>query len=452
MSLTVKFPYPLKTNHIHIPPLSSPPLISLLHIHFHPIPNPIHSIYSIRFLNQNAKSIKTLLSPPPPLESFPMASSSSLTMKLISFSDPTSLSSRHSIPPSQNFTSTTSSSSTTTTTTTIKRHSFKVRCNLRELRDRITSTKNTQKVTEAMKMVAAAKVRRAQEAVVNGRPFYGTLVEVLYNINEQIQTEDVDIPLTKVRPVKKVALVVVTGDRGLCGGFNNAVLRKAEQRMSELKELGLEYTVISVGRKGNTHFLARPYIPVDKLIEGFNQPTAKDALKIADDVYSLFVSEEVDKVELLYTKFVSLLKSDPTIHTLLPLSPKGEICDINGVCVDAADDEFFRLTTKEGKLTVERDSVRLQAQEFSPILQFEQDPVTILEALMPLYLNSQILRALQESLASELAARMTAMSSATDNAIELNKSLSILYNRQRQAKITGEILEIVSGASAMAAA
>lgn len=324
-----------------------------------------------------------------------------------------------------------------------------IHCGLRELRDRIDSVKNTQKITEAMKLVAAAKVRRAQEAVVNGRPFSEALVEVLYNINEQLQTEDVDVPLTKVRPVKKVALVVVTGDRGLCGGFNNSIIKKAEARISELKALGLDYTVISVGKKGNSYFLRRPYIPVDKFLEGGTLPTAKEAQAIADDVFSLFVSEEVDKVELLYTKFVSLVKSDPVIHTLLPLSPKGEICDINGVCVDAAEDEFFRLTTKEGKLTVERDSVRTSTSDFSPILEFEQDPVQILDALLPLYLNSQILRALQESLASELAARMSAMSNATDNASELKRTLSIVYNRQRQAKITGEILEIVAGANAL---
>nr|VDD24262.1 unnamed protein product [Brassica oleracea] len=286
-----------------------------------------------------------------------------------------------------------------------------IQSSLRELRDRIDSVKNTQKITEAMKLVAAAKVRRAQEAVVNGRPFSETLVEVLYNINEQLQTDDIDVPLTKIRPVKKVALVVVTGDRGLCGGFNNFIIKKAEARIKELQGLGLDYTVISVGKKGNSYFLRRPYIPVDKYLEAGTLPTAKEAQAVADDVFSLFISEEVDKVELLYTKFVSLVKSEPVIHTLLPLSPKGEICDINGNCVDAAEDELFRLTTKEGKLTVERETFRTPTADFSPILQFEQDPVQILDALLPLYLNSQILRALQESLASELAARMSAMSS-----------------------------------------
>lgn len=115
-----------------------------------------------------------------------------------------------------------------------------------------------------MKLVAAAKVRRAQEAVVNGRPFSETLVEVLYNMNEQLQTEDVDVPLTKIRTVKKVALMVVTGDRGLCGGFNNMLLKKAESRIAELKKLGVDYTIISIGKKGNTYFIRRPEIPVDR--------------------------------------------------------------------------------------------------------------------------------------------------------------------------------------------
>eukprot|EP01018_Ginkgo_biloba_P009235 Gb_31904 [translate_table: standard] len=322
-------------------------------------------------------------------------------------------------------------------------------CDLRALRDRINSVKNTQKITDAMKLVAAAKVRRAQEAVVNGRPFSETLVQVLYSLNEQVQMEDIDIPLTQVRPVKKVALVVVTGDRGLCGGFNNFVIKKAEQRMRELKELGVDYTLVSVGKKGNGYFKRRPYIPVDKFLETGTMPTTKEAQAIADDIFALFVSEEVDKVELLYTKFVSLIKSDPIIHTLLPLSPKGEVCDINGNCVDAAEDEMFKLTTKEGKFTVEREAFRTPTVEFSSVMQFEQDPVQILDALLPLYLNSQILRALQDSLASELAARMNAMSSASDNASELKKSLSASYNRERQSKITGEILEIVAGANAL---
>lgn len=330
------------------------------------------------------------------------------------------------------------------------RSRFQIHACIRKLRERIDSVKNTQKIAEAMKLVAAAKVRRAQEAVINGRPFAEALAEMLFNINESAQLEDVDVPLASIRTVKKVALVVITGDRGLCGGFNNAVIRKAEARIEELRNLGLDYTIISVGKKGNAYFSRRVSdVSVERFIEGEGFPTAKEAQAIADDVFSLFVTEEVDKVEMLYTKFVSLVRSSPVIHTLLPLSPQGKVFDANGNCVDALEDELFRLTTKEGKLAVLRERVGKRKPEKQPLLQFEQDPAQILDALMPLYLNSQILRALQESLASELASRMNAMSNATDNATELKKMLSIEYNKERQAKITGELLEIVSGAEAL---
>ncbi|XWS09793.1 hypothetical protein CRYUN_Cryun39dG0019600 [Craigia yunnanensis] len=220
-----------------------------------------------------------------------------------------------------------------------------------------------------MMLVAAARVRRGQEAVINGRPFTEALVEFLYTVNENLQCEDMDCPLTVTRPVKKVALVVLTGDRGLCGSFNNAVIKMAEIRIAELKGLGLDYTVISVGKRVI-------------LILG---------------VKIMFWSIEVDKVELVYTKFVSLVKSDPVIRSLLPLSVKGEVFDVNGNCVVAVEDELFRLTTKEGKLIVKRDRVRVEGGGISPLMQFEQDPVQILDAIMLLYLNSQILRALQES-------------------------------------------------------
>ncbi|KAJ7299868.1 hypothetical protein O6H91_Y130600 [Diphasiastrum complanatum] len=218
--------------------------------------------------------------------------------------------------------------------------------------------------------------------------------------------------------------------------------------MRELRQVGVQYTIVSIGKKGNSYFKRRPAIPVDRYLEAGTTPTTKEAQAIADELFSLFLSEEVDKVELLYTKFVSLIKSDTVIHTLLPLSPQGEVCDINGVCVDAADDEMFRLTTREGKLSVEREAVRTETPDFAGVLLFEQEPVQILDALLPLYLNSQILRALQESIASELAARMNAMNNASENASDLKKALSISYNRQRQAKITGELMEIVAGADA----
>lgn len=172
---------------------------------------------------------------------------------------------------------------------------------------------------------------------------------------------------------------------------------------------------------------------------------------MADEVFSEFVSEGVDKVELLYTRFVSLISSRPVVQTLLPLTPSGQVCTVNGVCVDAKDDEVFALTTEEGKFAVKREAapVDTSGAVFDGVITFEQDPNQILDALLPLYMNSQVLRALQESIASELAARMTAMGAASDNAKSLGKTLNLTYNRQRQAKITGEICELVAGAAAV---
>ncbi|XP_020230566.1 ATP synthase gamma chain, chloroplastic [Cajanus cajan] len=323
-----------------------------------------------------------------------------------------------------------------------------VRCGIRELRHRIQTVDATHKLTEAMKLVAAARVRRAQEAVVSARPFSSNLAAVLADVAQRLQDDGVSTPLTASRPVKTVALVVVTADRGLCGGFNKSVISKAATRIEELKKLGLGCVVISVGKKGNSFFARNgknsdPFVKVDSFIEIGGFPTAKEAQVIADDVFSLFVSEEVDKVELVYTKFVSLVRFEPVIGPLLPF-----VNDGNGNCGDGV----FRLSTKEGKLALERDVVRFRKEGEGlvlPLMEFEQDPVQILDAMLPLYLNSQILRGLQESVASELAARMGAMAAATDNAVELGKSLSVAYNRERQAKITGELLEIVAGAEAL---
>merc|ERR1719399_917599 len=321
---------------------------------------------------------------------------------------------------------------------------------MKALRDRMDSVANTKKITDAMKLVAAAKVRRAQEAVVRGRPFAENLVKVLYGVNQRLEDEDVDSPLTTIRPVKNVLLVVITGDRGLCGGYNNYVIKKAVARIGELNEMGVGCKVLNIGRKGTVFFKRRAN--KYKLSKNFllgGAPSTKEAQVMADEVFSEFVSGEVDKVEILYTKFVSLINSEPTIQTLLPMARSGELCDINGKCVDFAEDEVFRLTTSEGKMSVTRDKIDMQTSQLSGSLIFEQEPSQILDALLPLYMNSTVLRSLQESLASELAARMNAMNSASDNAAELRKSLSLVYNRKRQAAITNQLIEIVSGASAV---
>lgn len=329
------------------------------------------------------------------------------------------------------------------------RAALQVVAGLKEVRDRIASVKNTMKITDAMKLVAAAKVRRAQEAVINGRPFTENLIKVLYGVNLRIRSEDVDSPLCSVRPVKTVLLVVLTGDRGLCGGYNNFIIKKTERRVKELMAMGVKVQLVCVGRKGAQYFNRRKgTYTINKSFTLGAKPSSKDAQAIADEIFSSFIAQEADKVELVFTKFVSLITSTPTVQTLLPMTPMGELCDVNGACIDAADDEIFKLTTKGGQFSVEREKATVATEALDPSLIFEQEPAQILDALLPLYMNSCLLRSLQEALASELAARMNAMSNASDNAKEIKKGLTVQYNKQRQSKITQELAEIVGGAAA----
>lgn len=312
--------------------------------------------------------------------------------------------------------------------------------NLKAIRDRIQSVKNTKKITEAMRLVAAAKVRRAQEQVNNTRPFADRLAQVLYGLQSRLKFEDVDLPLLRQRSIKTVGILVVSGDRGLCGGYNGNVIRRAEQRSKELLAEGVNVKMIVVGRKANQYFSRRGH-DIAAVYDGLEQiPSASEASQIADELLSLFLSEAVDRVELVYTKFVSLISSRPVVQTLLPLDPQG---------LEASDDEIFRLTTRGGQFQVERERVDLPTAPLPRDTIFEQDPVQILNALLPLYLNNQLLRALQESAASELAARMTAMSNASENAKTLIGSLTLTYNKARQSAITQEILEVCGGAEAL---
>ena len=311
--------------------------------------------------------------------------------------------------------------------------------NLKEIRDRIQSVKNTRKITEAMRLVAAAKVRRAQEQVTATRPFADRLAQVLYGLQTRLRFEEANLPLLRQREVRTVSLLVISGDRGLCGGYNANVIRRAETRAKELQAEGLNVRFVLVGRKATQYFQRRTQA-IDATFTGLEQvPVAAEASQIADELLSLFLSEAVDRVELVYTKFVSLVSSRPVIQTLLPLDPQG---------FEAQDDEIFRLTTRGGIFAVERERITSGTAPLPRDMLFEQDPVQILDALLPLYLNNQLLRALQESAASELAARMTAMNNASDNAKELIKTLTIGYNKARQAAITQEILEVVGGANA----
>jgi len=309
------------------------------------------------------------------------------------------------------------------------------------IRDRISSVNNTKKITMAMKLVAAAKVRRAQDAVLATRPFSETLQSVFGGLISRMGGDTADIPLLTQREVSKVTLCVITGDRGLCGGYNSFMIRKAEARYNELKGQGLEVDMVLIGKKAIAYFQRRGY-PIRKTFECGQNPNSSEALKISEELLNTYLSGETDTIELLYTKFVSLIASTPSVRTLVPFTAS----DISG-----EEDEVFQLTSGgDGDFEVARVKVdAAEPQDFPNDMIFEQDPTQIINSILPLYLNGQILRTLQESVASELAARMQSMQSASDNAGALSKDLSMQYNRARQAAVTQEILEIVSGASAL---
>ena len=314
--------------------------------------------------------------------------------------------------------------------------------NLKDIRDRIGSVKNTRKITEAMRLVAAAKVRRAQEQVLRSRPFADRLARVLENLQSRMRFEDADAPLLEQREVGTITLLAVTGDRGLCGGYNANIIKRTELRTAELVGQGYKVDLVLIGRKAITYFQNRAnQYTIRATFTGLDQvPKASEAMGIANEVLAEFLSGSTDRIEIIFTKFINLVSSKPVIQTLLPLDPQG---------IAIPEDEIFRLTTRDGRLGVEVGSAaNLQSKLPSDIV-FDQSPDQLLNALLPLYLENQLLRSLQEAAASELASRMTAMNNASDNAKALAKSLTLDYNKARQAAITQEILEVVGGSAGM---
>jgi F-type H+-transporting ATPase subunit gamma len=226
----------------------------------------------------------------------------------------------------------------------------------------------------------------------------------------------------------------------LCGGSNSVRIKKAEKRAEELKSQGIDVDMILVGKKGAGYFQRRDYA-IRKVYDCGQNPNSKEALAISEEIINTFLSGETDAVELMYTKFVSLIASTPAVRTLVPFSASE---------ISQKGDEVFQLTSSNGDFGVERKELEAaEPQEFPNDMIFEQDPLQIVNSILPLYLNGQILRTLQESVASELAARMQSMQAASDNAGALSKELNQVYNRARQASVTQEILEIVSGAAAL---
>jgi len=315
------------------------------------------------------------------------------------------------------------------------------------LKERIESVKKTGKLTDAMRLVAAAKVRKAQDGVDRSRPFSDELQGMIKGIVKKLKGSglEAELPMLKVpEKVSNIAILLIQSDRGLCGAYNSFVAKRAGQRIRDLNAQGITPKIFAVGKKAINGLKRKAEGTNYEIVKTIKMPDnirSSDAAEIADALRAVFLSGEVDKVEIIYAKFFNLLKNDPMVRTILPLSPTD---------LDDADDETFVMTTEEGKLSAKKVKVPSpKAKEIESDVIFDQAPETILNSMLPLYLTSQILALLFEAQASELSSRMNAMKAATDNAEELGKELLTLYNKKRQAAITQEITEVSVGAMAL---
>lgn len=294
---------------------------------------------------------------------------------------------------------------------------------LRAIRSRIRSVKGTQKITKAMKLVAAAKLRRAQDAALRARPYAelidAMLVRLAPTVGESAH------PLLAHRPVKRVEVVVLTSDRGLAGGFNANVIRRLQRFLVDNEDRYERIGVSTIGRRGRD-FARKRGVEIRKDYAGFlGHLDYSQAQAVADDLVQLFLEEDLDAVFLLYNRFQSALVQVPTLIQLLPITPgAGDAGEGAGGTAAAAVDDSVEFLYEPGRSEV-------------------------LEALLPKHLGMQLWRAMLESEASEHGARMTAMDSATNNAKDMIGKLTLAYNRARQAAITKELSEIVSGAEAL---
>ena len=288
---------------------------------------------------------------------------------------------------------------------------------LRDIKLRIVGIKSTQKITKAMKMVATAKLRRAQNRIINARPYAIKISQMLSDL-----TADSDAaanPMFLSREVKNITLVVVTADRGLCGAFNSNILKEAVRYIhEELEPENISVSIYPVGKKSTDFFTKRNYRISGSLKGIFSSLDYSASIQIFDDIVKKYNSGETDKVVLIYNEFVSIIQQKIVNKQFLPIP-------------------------------LEKSAVEKSIAQSNFI--FEPARSDIFNYLIPKHLKAQIWRVLLESNAAELGARMTAMDNATTNARDLIRSLNITYNKERQAAITKEILEIVSGANAMKA-
>jgi F-type H+-transporting ATPase subunit gamma len=282
--------------------------------------------------------------------------------------------------------------------------------NLKEIRNRITSVSSTMQITSAMKMVSAAKLKKAQDAITAMRPYAEKLTELLQNLSSTLDG-DIGGDFTTQREIKKVLVVAITSNRGLCGAFNSNIIKEVKIRADYYA--GKQVDVFAIGKKGND-ILSKTLTVIDNQSAVFDSLTFDNVAKIAETLTEKFVSGEYDKIELVYNQFKNAATQIIQVEQFLPLAP------IVSDTVASTGDYIFEPAKEE-----------------------------ILLTLIPKSLKTQLYKGIRDSFASEHGARMTAMHKATDNATELRDQLKLTYNKARQASITNEILEIVGGAEAL---
>ncbi len=284
--------------------------------------------------------------------------------------------------------------------------------NLKEIRNRITSIKSTMQITSAMKMVSAAKLKKAQDAITAMRPYSSKLTELLQNLSATLDSDTGGAYSTQ-REVSKVLLVVVTSNRGLCGGFNSSITKQVHKTVND-KYGNVDVDLLTIGKKGSD-VLSKQFNIIDSKNDIYDDLTFDNVAVIAEKLMSLYTNGSYDKIEVIYNQFKNAATQITQVEQFLPIKP------IEGGNTDAVISDYI----------------------------FEPSKIEIIEALIPKSLKTQLYKAIRDSFASEHGARMTAMHKATDNATELRDELLLTYNKARQAAITNEILEIVGGAEAL---
>ena len=282
--------------------------------------------------------------------------------------------------------------------------------NLKEIRNRISSVSSTMQITSAMKMVSAAKLKKAQDAITAMRPYANKLTELLQSLSATLEG-DSGSKYAEQREVNKVLLVAITSNKGLCGAFNANIIKQSNHLAQHVYQ-GKQVDFVTIGKKGND-IISKTNTVIQNRSEVFDNLTFDQVAEIAEELMQLFLDNSYDKIELVYNKFKNAASQDLMTEQFLPIVPM------------ASDSN------------VQLDYI------------FEPSKVEIIEELIPKSLKTQLYKAIRDSFASEHGARMTAMHKATDNATELRDQLKLTYNKARQAAITNEILEIVGGAEAL---